>query len=366
MKTKMKLNGAKPLVQQLWNESLVQGHPPNTHNPPLEHCHRKPLGTHSTRFCTDLGQPAVLKVTEKRTIMRHVFATLALGLLLGLFCLTNFTFAQTFESRPGIFEPAGAGFNHQTYDYWVLETRTGPNSLGYGAAGDIPVAGHWIEPPYDGIGVFRPAGSVYNRGTQDQWHLESSGNPDVVFYYGAAGDVPVVGDWTGSGRTTVGVFRPAGSVYNRGTQDQWLLRNSNTPGNPDIVFYYGAAGDIPVVGDWTGSGRTTIGLYRPPGTLYNKTSNGEWLLRNSNTPGSPDIVFYYGAAGDIPVVGDWTGSGRTTIGVFRPAGTLYNKTSNGEWLLRNSNTLGNPDIAFYDGYSDYASVPVVGTWVDKI
>jgi hypothetical protein len=41
---------------------------------------------------------------------------------------------------------------------------------------------------------------------------------------------------------------------------------------------------------------------------------------------------------------------------------MYNKTGNGQYLLRNSNTPGNPDIAFYDFSSDYASVPIVGNW----
>jgi len=35
--------------------------------------------------------------------------------------------------------------------------------------------------------------------------------------------------------------------------------------------------------------------------------NGQWLLRNSNTPGVPDLNFSYGERGDIPVMGDWTG-----------------------------------------------------------
>ena len=62
------------------------------------------------------------------------------------------------------------------------------------------------------------------------------------------------------------------------------------PGNPDIVFYYGAAGDLPVVGHWAGLGQTTIGVYRSPGTAYNRTTSGEWLLRNSNTPGNPFLL----------------------------------------------------------------------------
>src|SRR5262249_21784404 len=94
--------------------------------------------------------------------------------------------------------------------------------------------------------------------------------------------------------TTVGVFRPANTQFNQTTSDQWLLRNSNTPGNPDSSFDYGGPGDIPVVGDWTGNGTTTIGVFRP--------ATGQWLLRNSDSAGNPDISFFYGAPGDIPVV----------------------------------------------------------------
>ena len=53
------------------------------------------------------------------------------------------------------------------------------------------------------------------------------------------------------------------------------------------------------------SAQTTIGVYRPPFTINNNTSAGQWLLRNSNTPGDPDIVFYYGGVGDLPVTGHW-------------------------------------------------------------
>ena len=50
---------------------------------------------------------------------------------------------------------------------------------------------------------------------------------------------------------------------------------------------------------------TTIGVFRPPGTPFNATPDGQWLLRGSNTAGAPDISFYYGGRGDIPVVGSW-------------------------------------------------------------
>jgi PKD repeat protein len=87
--------------------------------------------------------------------------------------------------------------------------------------------------------------------------------------------------------TAIGVFR----------NGVWYLRNSNTNGLPDVSFAYGAASDVPVVGDWDGNGIDTVGIYR----------SGIFYLRNSNTNGLPDVSFAYGAAGDIAVVGDWDG-----------------------------------------------------------
>ena len=40
---------------------------------------------------------------------------------------------------------------------------------------------------------------------------------------------------------------------------------------------------------------------------------GEWLLRNSNSYGSPDIYFAYGGDWGTPMVGDWNGPGALTV-----------------------------------------------------
>jgi hypothetical protein len=180
----------------------------------------------------------------------------------------------------------------------------------------------------------------------------------AIAFFQPTRNPPPHGDTRAS--TTIGVFRPANTQFNQTPNGQWLLRNSNALGNPDISFFFGGPGDIPVVGDWTGKGTTTIGVFRPPNTQFNKTPNGQWLLRNSNTSGSPDISFFYGGLGDIPVVGGWTGKGTTTIGVFRPANTQFNQTPNSQWLLRNSNALGSPDISFF--YGGLEDIPVVGDW----
>ena len=174
--------------------------------------------------------------------------------------------------------------------------------------GDIPVVGDWDGDGVDTIGIYR--GGV--------WYLRNSnspGAPDIAFAWGAPDDVPVVGDWDGNGTDTIGVYR-------RGV---WFLRNSNSAGPVDVAVSYGTYDDVPVVGDWDGNGSTTIGVFR----------EGIWFLRNSNSGGAPDISVAWGAPSDVPVVGDWDGNGTTTFGVRR--GSTF--------LERNSNSAGGVDIA---------------------
>ncbi|HYT92938.1 MAG TPA: VCBS repeat-containing protein, partial [Gemmataceae bacterium] len=192
-----------------------------------------------------------------------------------------------------------------------------------------------IPPAPSTVGVFAPGTAT--------WYLRDSntpGAPDITpFAYGASGWQPVVGDWNGDGTTTIGVFDP--------TTATWYLKNSNTPGAPDYKpFAYGMPGWIPVVGDWDGDGITTIGVVDP--------TTMTWYLRNSNSPGAPDYKpFAYGASGWIPVVGDWDGDGSTTIGVVDPA-TMT-------WYLKNSNSPGAPDIAPF-AYGGVGDIPTVGDW----
>jgi serine-aspartate repeat-containing protein C/D/E len=69
--------------------------------------------------------------------------------------------------------------------------------------------------------------------------------------------------------------------------------------NADKTYSYGGlAGDMPIVGDWSGDGRTKLGIVRDGST---------WLLDlNGNFQfDSGDLNFVFGAKGDIPVVGRW-------------------------------------------------------------
>jgi hypothetical protein len=117
----------------------------------------------------------------------------------------------------------------------------------------------------------------------------------MSFVYGKVTDIPVAGDWTGSGSIDPGVVRRDGAHW------LYLLRNSDSGGSADISFGYGrTATDTPVVGDWDGNGTFTPGVIRPHG------ANWQYLLRNSDSGGSADISFGYGrTATDTPVAGTY-------------------------------------------------------------
>jgi hypothetical protein len=62
--------------------------------------------------------------------------------------------------------------------------------------------------------------------------------------FGAAGDLPLSGDWNSDGVSGVAVFRPAtGQVF---------LNDFNTTNGQTGLFNFGQAGDLPVSGDWDG------------------------------------------------------------------------------------------------------------------
>jgi hypothetical protein len=219
----------------------------------------------------------------------------------------------------------------------------------FGQTGDLPVTRKIGNLNTTLVGIFQPQGV---------WIFDANGNNaldncavDECDNFGTAGDLPATGDWNGSGTEEIGIFRPS-------TGEWFLDMNSNGQWDGcsvDKCFGpFGSQGDLPVVGDWNGTGKAGIGVFRP--------NTGEWFLDmngNGRWDGcSVDKCFGpFGSQGDLPVVGDWNGTGEVRIGIYRP--------STGDWLL-DINGNGKLDGCAVDAcvgpLGQPGGLPVVGQW----
>lgn len=186
------------------------------------------------------------------------------------------------------------------------------NSFYYGAPGDVPLMGDWDGDGTATPGMYRPAdGFVYLRNSNDV------GFADEEFFFGIAGDVPIVGDWDKDGDDTLGIYR-GGQVF---------IKNTLETGPADFSFWFGIAGDRPFTGDFNGDEVDTVGLYRE--------SSGYVYFRDSLTTGPADFQFFYGVPSDRILAGDWNGDGTDTVAVYRP--------SDSKVYFRMTNTTGDAD-----------------------
>jgi Tol biopolymer transport system component len=167
------------------------------------------------------------------------------------------------------------------------------------------------------VGVYRP--------TTGQWLLRtsnSSGNPNLTFTFGGQpGDQPIAGDWNGDGRTDLGIFR--GGTFFRGviTATTACIRCFPvTTVEPMDPLPFGQASDRPIAGDWDLDGIDDVGVYRPnTSTFLLRIEEGSTVIPCHGCPPQPIIrinTTQFGSVGDLPVTGDWDGDGRVTVGVF--------------------------------------------------
>jgi hypothetical protein len=199
--------------------------------------------------------------------------------------------------------------------------------LSIGLNGDVPLIGDWDGTGTDKVGVFRPSdGAFYlDFDGNGKWGGCGAGQPDRCLTIGLSGDTPLVGDWSGSGKAKVGTFRPTEQFFylDVGRIGIWDGCDS------DKCVPIGLNGDIAVVGDWSGTGSSKVGTFRPSDGAFYLDYNGNGLWDGCGI----DRCLSIGLNGDIPVVGDWNGSGTAKVGTFRPSdGAFYlDYNGNGQW-----------------------------------
>ncbi len=250
--------------------------------------------------------------------------------------------------------------------------------LVFGKLGGTPVTGDFDGDGLTDVGVFKDG----------EWFIDLNGNGiwdegDLWARLGNRDDKPVTGDWDGDGKTDIGIYGPAWAGDPRAVQKEPGLPepgnaaagHKNLPPEPteathgyrqmkrtrggalradliDHVFHFGTFDDIPVTGDWTGTGVDSIGVFH----------DGHWILDvdGDGKRGPHDISLRMGQKGDRPVVGDFDGDGVDELGVYR----------DGQWHIdiNHDGALDEHDQHHNLGDADHR--PVVGDWdgdgVDQI
>lgn len=210
----------------------------------------------------------------------------------------------------------------------------------FGLASDVPIVGDWSGSGSDNLGVHRGNQFWLDANGNDVWDGTSV---DIFHTFGLAGDTPLVGDWDGDGVDNIGVHR--GQYF-------WLDVNGNGQWDGaviDTVYSFGVAGDTAIIGDWDGDGTDNIGVHRDQYFWLDMSGNGSW-----DGPGGGDVVYSFGVATDTPVIGDWDGDGTTNVGVRRGNFYWLDQNGDGQW------SGATVDKVFEFGVSN--DTPLAGDW----
>ena len=267
---------------------------------------------------------------------------------------------QAKKTRIGIFRPSTGE--------WVLDA-TG-NGLwdaaahigSFGNSGDFPVVGSWSGNGISNIGTFTPSTGTWQLDTNGDGVFLNCAVDTCIESFGQPGDFPVTRKITGLDGIIIGTYTPTSTVRINGRMrtrsGQWKFdTNKNTRFDGcavDECDTFDGLGELPVVGDWAGTGNEEIGLFLPKyGTWYlDLNGNGIWDGCTTDK-----CISRFGTKGDLPVVGDWDGTGKVRIGIFRP--------STGMWYL-DTNGNGKLDACGIDlclgPFGQSGDLPVVGNW----
>lgn len=208
-----------------------------------------------------------------------------------------------------------------------------------GQQNDVPVVGDWNGSGTDKVGIFRNGLWVLDYNGNFKW--DGTSNGDKAYFGGQPGDKPVVGSWNGGPATLVGYYRDSVGTF-----------SLDTNGDGSFVgrSYIGQTGDTPVVGDWSGDGRTKTGIFRNGLWLLDYNGDGQWI------GGGSDRSISLGQQNDIPIVGDWNGSGAAKVGVYRDTLWVLDYNGNGVWDGTST------DRAWSYGNQGQGNKPVIGRW----
>lgn len=255
-------------------------------------------------------------------------------------------------SHIGLYVPNLASPN--TSSFFLSKNNAATNldvvSLTVNATGPgwIPLVGDWNGTGKDTVGLYDPA--------HGQFHLYGSNNSppsssnDFGFANIPSNFVPLAGHWSGPGMDTIGLYDPVNAHFYLADKNSANLQltDVNSFGFEGLV----PSGWIPLVGDWTGSGKDTIGLYDP--------ADGLFILADANTNNLQQLhvntFAFPGVPSDWrPVVGDWSGDGSDKVGLYDPTDATF-------FLVGSNSAAPSSVMIFGFGQGISSWLPLVGNW----
>ncbi len=235
--------------------------------------------------------------------------------------------------------------------------------LNFGGAGRTGVAGDWENTGFDQIGDFNAGECCLDLDLDNNGVFDSN---DRRFFFGQTGDVPIVGNFYGTG-TRIGVFRAAPD----GFSGQFLIdQNGDEKMDAgDETFTFGIGGDRIVIGDWTGDGKAKIGVFRDASAFGAPGAAVFTLDLNNNHAYDPgvDQVFIFGLITDGLVIGDWNGNGIAKVGVYRDGSAGFNAPGVALFSLDTNGNRGydaGVDSVFLYGFK--SDQFLAGNWVSTL
>jgi len=260
-------------------------------------------------------------------------------------------------TKIGVFRPS----THQ----WFLDldgdgrltSCTRDACLQFQVRGNFPVVGDWTGTGTVKIGLYE-----MNSG---QWFLDGNGNNywdgcGVDICFGSFGSfprntvkLPVVGKWRAGQQDNIGIFQSRGivNIWRLDIDGDGAFDNCATE---DDCAAFGMGSLWPIVGDWTGTGMTQLGLFNPLWGFWKLDLNGNRRFDNCSVDA---CLGPFGVTDDFPVAGDWNDDGKTEIGVFDQSTGLWELDFDG------NGTFDGCDVDRCLGpFGQEGDIPVVGKW----
>jgi len=197
--------------------------------------------------------------------------------------------------------------------FWLLSSTqySSGGQIAFGGLGDVPLIGDFDGDRKADLAVWRPSIGTWF------WLTSSTNyNPSLAgsrqWGIGSLGDMPLIGDFDGDGRTDLTVWRAIEGTW------YWLPSSTGYTQRHDVTF--GGLGDKPFLGDFDGDGRADIAVYRP--------STGTWFWLTA--AGAFGQRLFGGGGNDVPLLTDIDGDGRSDVTIWRPF--------TGEWFWLTSSS----------------------------